>query len=178
MSSPSDSNSGGVNIRAGRYFIAKAVGTCGYCRASTRLIALALPSEHETLWMDSEAECEAAAQDIWERASGNAFVFFVGYLPDAVQRRLGKISKLYRVAHSAKAAGSYWANHCEQCGSLLDDQDLFCEPGGAFLPVSPESAAEVTLVRVEEGIEAAAAGYAYHPQFFDSMVEEPWPSIS
>ncbi len=51
---------------------------------------------------------------------------------------------------------------------MLDDHDLFCEPEGAFLPTSQAQAAAIQLVRIDEPLEAAAAGYACDPQFFES----------
>jgi hypothetical protein len=172
--------SSGINIRSGRYFIARTVATCWCCRASTRLIALALPPEHETLAMDAGAETEELAQDSWEEASCSAFLFYIEYLPHDVQKRLGKVSSSYRFAFSKAASGSYWANHCERCGTLLDDHDLFCEPGGAFLPTNHSSAAAIELLRIDDPIEAAAAGYVFEPPFFASMEgsEPSWPSIS
>jgi len=160
-----------INVRSDGYFIAHAIGTCGCCHASTRLLALAVPPEHEALAMDTDAESEEAAQDTWEVASCNAFLFYIGYLPDAVRRRLSEFSPSYRVARSAAAQGSYWANHCERCGSLFDDHDLFCEPEGAFLPTNDASAAAIRLQWINEPIEAAAAGYACDPEFFASMGE-------
>jgi hypothetical protein len=158
-----------INVRSDGYLIARAMGTCWYCGASTRLLALALPPGHETLAMDADPEGEQLAQDVWDAALCNAFLFYVAYLPDAVQRRLQEFSPLYRFARSAATLGSYWANHCERCGSLLDDHNLFCEPEGAFLPTSHTRAAAIRLVRIDEPLEAAAAGYACDPQFFESM---------
>jgi hypothetical protein len=168
-----------INIRSSRYFIARAVGTCGCCRAPTRLIAVALPPEHETLAMDSDAGPEELIHDAWQEASCNAFLFYIEYLSDDVQKQLGKISSFYRFDFSAATSGSYWANHCERCGALLEDHDLFCEPTGAFLPTNPSSAAAIELLRIEKPIEAGAAGYACEPEFFASMEggEVPWPSI-
>jgi hypothetical protein len=51
----------------------------------------------------------------------------------------------------------------------MEDHDLFCEPDGAFLPTTPQSAGSVTLERVDEALEAGAVGYACDPQFIDSM---------
>ncbi|MGO9512388.1 MAG: hypothetical protein ACLP2F_01940 [Steroidobacteraceae bacterium] len=164
-----DSLRSDVNFRSEGFFIARAMGTCRCCRASTRMLALALPPEHETLALDPEAECEESAQDTWQVASCNAFLFYIEYLPDAVRRRLTQLSPFYRFARSAATQGSYWANHCERCGSLLDDQDLFCEPEGAFLPTNDASAADIQLLWIDEPIEAAAAGYACDPEFFASM---------
>jgi hypothetical protein len=64
--------------------------------------------------------------------------------------------------------GSYWANHCERCGALQEDHELFCEPEGAFLPTSPAAAATIELLSVHECLEAGAAGYAIDPAFIAS----------
>jgi hypothetical protein len=158
-----------INIRSDGYFIARTVGTCGCCRAPTRLLAVALPVEHETLAMDADAERDEGARDTWEGARCTAILFYVEYLPAAVQSRLNECSPGYRLAHSAATQGWYWANHCERCDTLLDDHDLFCEPDGAFLPTSPASAAAIQLTWIDEPIEAAAGGYACDPEFFASM---------
>ena len=104
-------NPGDFNIRSSRYFVAETVGTCGCCRASTGVLALALPPGHEILAWDPDAEIEELAQDTWEGAPCHAFLFYIGHLSDAVQRRLKGFSSGYRFIHSA-ALGSYWANHC------------------------------------------------------------------
>jgi hypothetical protein len=158
-----------INVRSDAYFIARTYGTCGCCGVSTLLVAVALPSEHETLAFDAEAESEASAQDTWGHAACNAFLFYIGYLPLAVQRRLQEISPNFRFAHSGRTQGSHWANHCERCGSLLDDHDLFCEPEGAFLPTDPAAAGTVLLSLIREPIEAATAGYTCDPEFFAAM---------
>jgi len=164
------SNVSDTNIRSSGYFIACATGMCWRCGAPSPVIALGLPPAHETLSMD--AEHGESAPDSWEGAACNALVFYIEYLPDAVQRQLTNFSPFYRFDHGAGSQESCWANHCEKCGSLMDDQDLFCEPEGPFLPTSEASAAGILLFWIDEPIEAAAAGYALDPQFF------LWPSIS
>ena len=71
---------------------------------------------------------------------------------------------------SPAAQGSYWANHCEHCGSLQEDHDLFCEPEGAFLPVDAAWASAIELTRIDEPFAAAAAGYAYEPEYLEHMI--------
>lgn len=168
------------NIRSSRYFVAETVDTCGRCRASTGVVALALSPGHELLAMDADPEGEELAQELWEGAFCNALLFYIEHLSDAAQRRLKASSSGYRLAYCAATQGSYWANHCERCGSPLDDHDLFCEPEGAFLPTSHTRAAAIKLTRIDEPLEAAAAGYAQEPEFFASMEgsEEEWPFTS
>jgi len=157
-----------INVRSDCFVIARTMGTCWCCGTATRLLALALPPGHETLAIDADDEGEKRALEVWDAAICNALLFYVAYLPDAVRRRLTEFSPLYRFAHSAAALGSYWANHCESCGSLLDDHDLFCEPEGAFLPMSQAGADAIQLVHIDEPFEASAAGYACDPEFFGS----------
>jgi hypothetical protein len=159
-----------INVRSGSYWIAHTTGECSRCHAGTRLVALALPPHHETRNPDCDIEKDGLAAYSWETAEWSALLFYVEYLPREVRRRLQSASPGYRFAFSERTQGSYWANHCAACGALLEDHDLFCEPDGAFLPMSAERAAAVTLERVAEALEAGAAGYACDPQFLDAML--------
>jgi len=158
-----------VNICSPRYFIARRLGECGHCRKPTQLFALAVPPGHRTLELDAEAPDETAARDTWRVAMHSAFLFYIEYLPDAVHDRLKQYTQCYRFGHGDAAMGFYWSNHCERCGCSLDDQELFCEPEGAFLPADERSARSIHLLPMNEGMQALAAGYAYEPQFFDDM---------
>jgi hypothetical protein len=159
----------GTNIRSPAYLIGRTAATCAYCRGSTRLLALALPPSHETLHVDADGDGEELCVDVWQVASVNAFIFYVEHLPETVVSRLGHLSQFYRFAHSAAAMNSYWANHCEHCAALLDDHELHCEPDGAFMPTNEADASAIELLLIEEPLEAAAAGYAYEPEFFALM---------
>jgi hypothetical protein len=158
-----------INVRSSRFYLARTVGTCRHCRAPTPLFALAVPPGHETLVLDDEVQDEALAVDTWRIASGSAFRFFVDFIPAVIQNRLKQFTQLSCFGKSEAAVGGYWANHCERCGSQFDDQELFCEPEGAFLPTNELAASVIHLLSMEEAFGAAAAGYAYDPQFFDAM---------
>ena len=158
-----------INIRSPRFLLARTVGTCWHCRATIPLFALAVPPGHMVLEPDDEAQDEETAVDTWRIAAVSAFLFYVEYLPAAVQNRLKQVTQSYRLGDCAVVAGSHWANHCEHCGSLLDDHELFCEPDGAFLPTDESRARIIHLVPIDEAFEADAAGYAYEPDFFDAM---------
>jgi hypothetical protein len=159
-----------INVRSDSYWIAHATGECGRCRAGTRLVALALPPSHQSLALDWDVQKDELIARHWETAQWSAFLFYVEYLPEEVRRRLQGLSQGYRFAFSERTQASYWANHCAECGALMEDHDLFCEPDGAFMPSTAANAAAVTLARVDEALQAGAAGYAYDPQFLDSMV--------
>jgi hypothetical protein len=158
-----------INVRSASYWIAHATGECDGCRAETRCVALALPPSHQSLALDWDVQNDELVSYNWETAEWSAFLFYVEYLPDEVRRRLQAVSEGYRLAFSERTQGSYWANHCAACDALMEDHDLFCEPDGAFLPTTAESAAAVTLEHVGEALEVGAVGYACDPQFLGSM---------
>ena len=152
------------NYRSPKYGIARTDTRCWHCGRSTRVLALLLPEDHETL--DTET---AAELDVWQRAGASAFLFYVAYLPDGVQRRLFQLSPTFCAAHSEATANCYWANHCEHCGSLLDDHELHCETDGAFMPSSEAEAENILVLQISEPFDALAAGYALDPEFLRFM---------
>lgn len=203
-----------ANVRSQTYYVARTHLRCWHCGMSTRLLALAMPQNHETLDPDTQGEAEAvagggaevdgqleagegvgadaeaeveieieienegggdaegrdeSAPDDWQRANLNAFIFYVQHLPNDVQARLSQLSQSFRLAYSAATQNSYWANHCEHCGTLLGDHELYCEPDGAFMPSNEAAASGIQLLQIPEPFEAAAAGYAFEPEFFRFM---------
>ncbi len=173
-----------VNVRSPAYYIARTLVLCPHCRSMTTVVALAVTPEHETLDLDAPVDEEGDGDSDrdyvgssvvnislgdWQRAGVNAFLFYAEYLPDSVQDRLQNLSPSFRFAYSDATLSSYWANHCDHCERLLSDHELHCEPEGAFMPVSETAAAGIELLRIEEPFEAAAAGYAFEPEFFSLM---------
>ena len=104
-----------ANVRASSYYVARTSTRCPHCGLPTRLLALALPLEHETLDPDEPGP------EVWFKADVNALLFYVGQLPEDVGARLQRLSRFFRFAHSEATHHSYWANHCERCGTLLGD---------------------------------------------------------
>lgn len=153
-----------VNVRSSSYYVARTSVRCPHCGLSTRLLALALPPDHETL------DPEAADEEIWQRSSVNALLFYVGHLPEDVGARLRPLSQDFRLAPSDATHNCYWANHCEHCGTLLGDHELHCEPDGAFVPSSATAAGNIRLLEIGDPFEATAAGYTFEPEFFRFMV--------
>ena len=165
-----------ANVRSRSFYVARSHAQCRRCGKSTRLLALAMPTNHETLDPDIETanesggpECGDPGPQAWQRANCNAFIFLVDDLPEHIQRRLIQLSPHFRQAYSEETLNSYWANHCEHCAALQDDHPLHCEPGGAFMPSNVEAAANIELLEVPVRLEASAGGYAVEPAFFDSM---------
>ena len=74
-----------ANIRSSGYYIAETQARCAKCGRQTRVLALAVPPNHEIL-VDGE----------WQSVDGNAFLFYVAALPDAVSRHLHERSPAFR----------------------------------------------------------------------------------
>jgi hypothetical protein len=168
----------GINIRAPRYFIARARGVCRHCNEPTDLFGLALPPGHETLDADEAAEDDGAAAeddgaaDAWISANDPALIFHIEYLNAEVAARLASLTRSFRVDQQEFAAAPAWTNHCKACGSSFDDEVLFCEPGEPFFPTSEASATAVRLLPVDEPLEAAAGGYSFDVNFIYAMSRE------
>jgi hypothetical protein len=143
--------------RSGRYLIAGSVCDCRHCGGTTRVAALCLPPGHEIF--DAE-------DDSWSETLSFALIFHVELMPPAVQQRMSELAPGYGPDLNEVPA---WLNHCEICAWRIGDDELFCEPGGAFLPTSETAASHIRLTRVTEGIEVCAGGYAEEPAFFPVM---------
>jgi len=156
-----------INVRSTGWFIAQTRGRCWSCRKFTPLVAVALPPTHETL--ETNDVEDGGTEEAWEPADGNALLFHIEHLPAASQSRLRRKAPAFRRGQSHSDTDLYWRNHCEHCDAAQDDEDLFCEPEGAFTPVTPEAASAINLQAVSEPFEALARGYQYDPEFFEYM---------
>jgi hypothetical protein len=170
-----------ANIRSQSFAVARSNALCGHCGEPTDLIALVVPHNHEFLealkdedegdHQDADGDANAdgptrGAADEWQRANTDAFLFYVDYLSDGVRDRLQRLSPCFRVGYSVATLNSYWANHCEHCGMLLDDHELHCEPEGAFMPTNESAASAIQMSTIQAPFEASAAGYSPAPEFF------------
>jgi len=161
----------GANVRSHGYFVARTRVRCPYCGLPTGLLGVAVPHDHEILHEDVGDDADDLAEpstEVWERASIDAFLFYVHHLSDGVRDRLNQLSQCFRPAHCAATMNTCWVNHCEHCGRPLGDHELHCEPG-VFMASSEAAAANIELVRIQEPFAAAAAGYAMDPEFFAFM---------
>ena len=143
-----------ANIRSSSYYIAEASVQCLSCGQWTRVLALALPAPHEVL-----------IEDEWQAADVGAFLFYVTELPEGVRRQLMQACSFFRLTRDPESSDPYWANHCEYCDELVNDDELHCEPGG-FMPGHADQAQTILLAEVRHAFRAVAAGYAVDPEFF------------
>jgi hypothetical protein len=146
-----------ANIRSSGYLIAEMQAPCARCGRPCRVLALALPPEHEML-----------ADGEWQKVDANAFIFYVASLPRAVSRLVLERSADFYQTRSDDPAESHWANHCSRCTAVFSDDVLHCEPGG-FMPGDALEAQAISLTYVPQAFSAFASGYAPDPEFFASM---------
>ncbi len=146
-----------ANIRSTSYYIAQTQVHCAKCGRQTRVLALAVPPNHE---MQVEGE--------WQNVDAYALIFYVAELPEAVSRQMLERAPAFRPDCGEDPTGSHWANHCEHCGGLFSEDELHCEPGG-FMPSRTQEAEAIFLSHVPEEFSACAAGYALQPEFFATM---------
>ena len=74
----------GANVRSHSYFVARTSTRCPHCGLATRLLAVAVPHDHETLDEDAEygtGDCAEPGAEAWQRANINAILFYVQELP-------------------------------------------------------------------------------------------------
>ena len=166
--------SGPINVRAPRYFGARALCACWRCRRETLVLGIALGAEHET-WIDAAEGSLGAgrASGVWQAARAGAWLFFVEHIAVPVRRRLQLLSPWYRYAHNRATDGSYWINHCSQCGSAQDDDYLHGEPDVAFMPITAAAAARIELCAIDEPLAAWVGGYCENPPLFEAMRVAP-----
>jgi len=138
-----------VNVRCGSFFLAFASGSCTSCGGQTDLVAIGLPAGHE--------RCE---EGVWWSADEPVLLFDIEVLAPGIGAVLFDGCPQFRAVRSAGDNRSVWCNHCQSCGAPQADYWLHCEPGGAFLPLSPEMASSIDLIAVDLAFAARACGFS------------------
>ena len=127
-----------ANIRSSSYLIAETQMQCAQCGRAARVLAIGLPPNHESL-TDGE----------WQTVEANAFIFYVGGLPDAVSQLLAEHSAEFHLTRGTDPAETHWANHCPHCGAMQADYRLHSEPGDVFFGLSMDAPGAVEFTALE-----------------------------
>ena len=150
-----DSDLQPANVRAEQFFIAAAPGECVHCARLIPLIALGVPAGHER--RDEEG---------WAITAQASLLFEVAWLAPEVRALLRDMFPHFR---PGAAPDSPWLNHCDHCGHGQDDYWLQGEPGALFLPLMPEAAERIDLIRLYAPLAAAVRGFAEGVPHLDAM---------
>lgn len=146
-------------FRSRAYWLAQLAMVCPFCGAATRVAGVALPANHETL---DDADGQVPT---WQLAGANALLFLLTQIPQETEGHLRRLAPGFRRTDGGLTGESQWANHCEHCGALLDDQNLHCEPGDSFVPITAAQGSRIRLIEFHEPFEGSAAGYSLEPEF-------------
>ncbi|HEX4243870.1 MAG TPA: hypothetical protein VHZ53_20815 [Steroidobacteraceae bacterium] len=182
------SPSSDANVRSSAYCVAHTLIECWHCGRITPVVALAVPSGHETRGESDEGEMPAAAgspaaagpqvaagppvgagsgTETWDRIDACALLFMVREISDRVGAELQRLAPAFRRSDGPSSFESRWANHCDRCGRALEDQVLHGEPDVAFVPTSAGRARSIVIETVREPFEAGIDGYSLDPLFLD-----------
>lgn len=151
------------SIRSPRYFLATTTRDCWRCAASTRVVAIVLPEEHEALYVEDDP-----ADDYWRLAEQPTVLSYVWDLAAPVAARLRPLAPHYRIDSSQTVQRFYWMNHCEHCVAKLGDFDTVEEYGAAFSPITTEQAAGIYLEEIIEPFSASCGGYTEGLDWFEN----------
>ena len=70
--------------------------------------------------------------------------------------------------NGAFAARQQRVNHCEHCGTQMEEEELHGDPGSPFSPVSDEDMEAIRLHEVCDPFEASAGGECHNLRHLDS----------
>jgi hypothetical protein len=122
---------GGLRI-TGPIFLAESITLCWKCKGAAPVIAL-------------------ATEDY--QSDGHPYIVFLDSIRELPPRLVAILSErfeFFRKDNSRTAGMAYFMNHCH-CGARLGDFYLKEEPGSAFLPITPEGGARITLRQLPIG---------------------------
>jgi hypothetical protein len=152
-----------INVRSASYFIAASVHNCPKCAQSSRVHGFILPEGHTLLNVGEEED-----EDEWEVGDEPSLLCSIEQVTPSVALRVRALTLNYRPGYSRDGSHG-WLNYCEHCGTELDDDEVFCEPGMGFLAFTEEDARRVTLLRVHEEFGAACGSYSFGVALFEEM---------
>lgn len=151
------------DVIATHYFLATASTACWKCKELTPVFSLAVPPSHLTLCPlpdDSDGPITAIA---WDVAECGGFLSDLIGTSGSVRRVLAAHCPTYRVDYSHTTDTNYLMNHRANYGTKQGDFYLHQESSGAFLPITVDEAARITLRQVDAPL-LAQGGAAFYSE--------------
>lgn len=98
----------------------------------------------------SDVYCVASSGFISEEGTNVEFTIFsnLGNIDSQVEKLIQKYIPEYKPDYSKTVKGFYYMNHCQYCSAKMGDFFMHDEPGGAFSPMSENSAMKITLFQL------------------------------
>ena len=176
------------------YYIGINTCRCWKCNELINLYAFCLPRGHKYLnidYLDPDEEESEETDSKWQLSehdglsmmmcesshtiyswSENPSFSGVSRITDIDPRALSQMrhySPIWRPGYSHTAGTSYYANHCPHCARIQGDFMIFSEPGGAFLPASPDQAGRIQLHKINEPVFLKGGTCWTSHDFFEHM---------
>ena len=163
---PDTTDDKGPNVRSDRYLIVESKTPCPQCNVVSKVYAFALPASYESLTVDDDLPDDQSGT--WEVSGLAAVLSYVDYVPEAVANRIRAMTPHYRIDRDVETGGSFWMNHCEQCGVQMMEEALHGEPDGAFGVMPEEGPEAIQWHEVCEPFEAWAGTESFDVKPLDS----------
>ena len=150
------------NVRSAKYIIVQTRTLCQQCHLVTTVFAFSLPAGYESLCAYDDDETET-----WEALGIAAVLSYVEYLSEAVARHIHAITTHYRMDRNLETGESFWMNHCQHCGTQMNEEELH-ELDGPFNPTTDQGLEAIQLHPIHEPFEARAAKESHNLVHLDS----------
>ena len=144
----------GSNLRSAETYVVTAPRRCWSCGQTTTVAGFLMAPGFEdfSVWQD-----DLDGQGRWGGGEGWCFAFHIDALPSPIAAQAIMRAPRYRRAFRPATRGSYWANHCSECGALQGDVHLFEDLGAPFLLRDARDLADLKAFRVKGVFEAAGS---------------------
>ena len=98
----------------------------------------------------SDVYCIASSGFLDEDGTDNEFTTFSNLenIGIQVETLIQEYIPLYKLDYSKTVEGVYYMNHCQNCSVKLGDFFMHSEPGGAFFPMSENSATKIIIFQL------------------------------
>lgn len=137
----------GPDYRADRFALLTGDHRCYQCKAVTRVSAIGLAGYQER---DREYGDYSHVDDA-------VLLTGITALNGQAAAEVARLAPGMRIAHSKTAGVSYLANHCQHCSAMIGAW-FIKKPGEAFFPASLEDAKKLSVMWIDQPIEAEDEG--------------------
>jgi hypothetical protein len=157
------------DVRAPFFYLAHSTIGCPRCDQPTSAFAIVLPKGHEIRLESGGLASGGVEASSWEIVGSAAMLFYVDEISAGAKDWLKSIAPNFGRNFCRSTGNHYWTSICEHCGHLMEDHNLHCEPGGAFLPRSDGVLEQIHSVEIPVAFSASAVGYTNDPAFMHAI---------
>lgn len=139
------------NLRADRFWMARADGVCPACTAAMHVFCLLLPTGHQS---------QDDPWSPWVSSESGARIYYLVHLNQLAAERVHDIAPGYRQVSVQSHPRAIWQNHCPHCQSVNPDHTLHVDSTGVFVPRHGDNR-KFMLYPIDQPFVGHARGYAW-----------------